>query len=184
MDIQIEVISVSHPEFVPNGKGGGYNFIEIAHKQQGNIKGKKLFDFANPDIYKRAQKFGVGEVVNLEIIKNDKGFWNWTKIYDEGDIHEQDSHEQETTTKAPTNTNSGRVTTVSNYDKSNETRQQMIIRQSSIASAVALAAANGGKKNTPEDIVNIAKVFVDFANDKKPIKEDDGSVEAMENDII
>ena len=58
-------------------------------------------------------------------------------------------------------------------------RQVMIVRQSSLAQAVALLSANGGKKNSPQDVISIAKVFENWV-----MTGDSGSIADMPEDPL
>ena len=74
--IAIEVVNVAAPSFVKTAKGG-YNMIEVAHKQDGKIGGKRLLDFASPTVYNTFLAAQPGTVFNVEIEKNEKGYWDW-----------------------------------------------------------------------------------------------------------
>jgi hypothetical protein len=103
-------------------------------------------------VFKAVQDMQQGKTYTITTEKNDKGYWQWEAV-----ATEEESKPSSAQTPAKT---------VSNYETREERqqRQQFIIRQSSITSAIALLAANGGKKNTVEETLEVAQQFVDFVN--------------------
>ena len=162
MIIQIQVIDVS-PEQTTKTAKGGYGMIEVAYKKDGKVEGKKLMSFVHPEVYKAAKEFKSGDVVNVEIGKEEgrdgKEYWQWQRIVAGG----EESTSKETSATQPTSS-TPTSKPVSNYETKEErqARQVMIVRQSSLSTAVALAAANGGKKSSSQEIITTAKEFEAF----------------------
>jgi len=160
MSIQIEVINVAN-SVVPTVKGS-YSVAEITYKNksyQDKVEAKKIMDFANKEVYNILKNAKFGDVFFIERLKNDRGYWDWVKV-----STEEQSTEDNINTGVDMNIASPVKATVSpksTYETPEEraARQILIVRQSSIASSVALLAANGGKKNTPQEVVDIAKFF-------------------------
>ena len=144
--MQIEIIDVSAPQ-TPAGKK--YKFIEIAYKKDGAMEGKKLMDFANPAVFKQAQEFKKGDIIEVRTVKNEKGYWDWAGFTAPGEAGAQAPAERAVGT-APK--------TVSNYETKEEraARQVLIVRQSSLSNA--LTALNGKKFET-KDVLALAEEF-------------------------
>ena len=148
--MQITVIDVGTPATKTASTGRQYQEIELMFKDDtGKPNTKKIMSF-NQDLYRSVQGLQRGAVISVERKKNDKtGYWDWISFYT------GDSRVAQPESKAASPAT--RVTG-SNYETKEEraARQVMIVRQSSISSAVA-ALGVGGK--TPVD----AQQVIDYA---------------------
>lgn len=159
-NLTIEIVA-NPVSTVPTAKGS-YQVIDLAYKNksfQDKLEGKKVMSFTNKDVFTVLQKASFGDIFNVSRTKNDKGFWDWTAVSSDGVVNNVSS--------APTNNSSGTgpsivkgtVTPKSNYETAEEraARQVLIVRQSSVSSAVDLAVAN--KIKDPQEVIKIAKEF-------------------------
>lgn len=152
----IEVLS-STVTTVPTAKGS-YQVCELAFKNKtydNKVEGKKIMSFAEKAAFETLKNAQMGQVFTVGRQKDDKGYWKWTEVT-----------QGETTASMTTQFNSsaptaGKTSPRSTYETPEEraARQVMIVRQSSISSAVALAAANSKTKVSTEDIISMAKDF-------------------------
>jgi len=145
--MQVTILSVT-VEHVP-GKNGGYKKAEVAYKdEQGKVAGKKIMSFVNPVVFNAISEAQSGEVFTIESEKDGNGYWQWTKA--------TKGATSQVVAKA-----SGNPSPKSNYETPEERakKQVYIVRQSSVASAIQLLSSNGGKKNTPEEVIQIASQF-------------------------
>jgi len=168
--IVIEVIDVATPSFVKTAKGG-YNVVEIAFKQEGKVGGKKIVDFAAPDVYKAVLGLKSKDIANVVIEKEEgrdgKEYWQWKSVDKgtgdsaSGDVSSSDSPRATgpivSGAKAP-----GRVTG-SNYETPDErtARQLLIVRQSSVTAALKFyeqTEADVGR----QEVVELAEFFKDY----------------------
>lgn len=155
----INIISVTK-ETKPTAKGS-YDQLEIIYKNltfQDKVEKKLIMSFMFKEVFNILSKATFGQTYYIDRVKNDKGFWDWTKASTTNETTEDvpmAAQPVANAVKAPS------VSPKSTYETSEEraARQVMIVRQSSISSAVAMLAANGGKKNTPEEVLAIAKEF-------------------------
>lgn len=161
--MQITVLSVT-VSTTPTAKGS-YQSAEVAYKaEDGQVKGKKVMSFgAGAPAFKALSKAQPGEVYSVTPVKNDKDFWDWTdvkKLDGSSGASTQTGVTQPTETARP----AGKVMG-SNYETSDEraAKQVFIVRQSSIANAVALK----GSKATPEEVIAVAKQFEAFVFSKE-----------------
>lgn len=152
----IEVIDVSDGE-EPKKVGKGKNkILTITYKSdEGKIEAKKLYDWATKTEVWEAVKSAVkGSFLNVEKEKNDKGFWDWMAV------HRQDAMPVSVGSTARP------VPTKPTYETPEEraTKQVMIVRQSSIASAVNLLNGEGLKpgNDVVQTVINTAKQFESY----------------------
>lgn len=159
MQIQIHVLSVNI-NHIPNAKGG-YDMAEIAYKdvKDGKVNGKKIMSFVDKGLFESVKGLVSGSQYDVEMLKepgrDGKEYWQWKKITP--------------TTGAPVanDTKTGYAAPKSTYETPEERKlkQEFIIRQSSISSAISLLKT---EKNTPskEEVVAVASFFVDFVYNK------------------
>jgi len=151
---------------VPTAKGS-YQVIELAYKNksfQDKLEGKKVMSFTNKDVFTALSKASFGDVFNVSRVKNDKGFWDWTAV-STGDagVDVPSASTGSSVAASPVSganaLKTGNVVPKSNYETAEEraARQVLIVRQSSISSAVDLAVAN--KVKDPQEVIAIAKQF-------------------------
>lgn len=176
--MQIEVVNVS-VSTVPTAKGS-YQVADVAYKNksfQDKLEGKKVMSFTNKDVFEKLTLAKFGDVLNVSREKNDKGYWDWTAIgAGSGDLGSAGN--EAAPAVARPSAGAGNPTAVKNaspkstYETPEEraARQILIVRQSSISSAVDLAVAN--KVKDPQEVIAIAKQFEDYVfnkNEDKPI---------------
>ena len=164
-NMQIEIVNVSETH-MPTPKGG-YMQLDVAYKNksfQDKLEGKKIMDFANKEVYKKLKAAQFGDVFEVTREKTPDGkFWNWVSLSSgAGSVGEAPSVASTGSTPPMSGANSlktGTVTPKSNYETAEEraARQVLIVRQSSISSAVELAVAN--KVKDPQEVIKIAKEF-------------------------
>ncbi len=181
--MQIEVVA-NPVSTVPTAKGS-YQVIDLAYKNksfQDKLEGKKVMSFTNKDVFSALQKAQFGDVFEVSRVKNDKGFWDWTAV--NGAV----SAPSPTYAPNPPDKKAGTVVPKSNYETAEEraSRQVLIVRQSSISSAVDLAVAN--KVKDPQEVIKIAQAFEAyvFGKEAEPVVEEappGNFFEDMEDDL-
>lgn len=179
--MQISVIDVGQATTLTSSNGRSYQQIEVTYKDDsGKVATKKLMSFGNPTVFKTAQTWNKGDAVQIQAVKNDKGYWDWIGFGEGGDTPVQQPQTQSYSNKPATKV------TGSNYETKEEraARQVMIVRQSSISSAVSALTANN---NVPkvDQILIMAKAFEDFVmgNDSLIIDKQDGGFDNFKDDV-
>lgn len=170
--MQITVIDVGQPNTHSTKNGRSYQSMEVTYKNDsGQVQSKKLMSFSNPDVFKQAKEWQKGDTVDVNTQKDDNGYWQWISIG-------ADAIAQATSTSS--NAKPTTRVTGSNYETKEERaqRQVMIVRQSSISSAITALTAEG-KRPSVADILGMAKEFENFVMDNKSAD----SVADMEDDI-
>jgi hypothetical protein len=139
---------------VPTQKGS-YQALELAFKNksfQDKVEGKKImsFDKMEGETFKKLQSAPSGAVYTIGREKDEKGYWKWTSVT-EGASAASTAPSQGASMAAPV------ATPKSSYETAEERakRQVMIVRQSSLSSAIAAMKDKGSLK--PEDIIEFAK---------------------------
>lgn len=133
--------------------GKKYNAIEVTYKNLkfGKVETKKLFDFAAKEVFGVLKDAVKGDVFTIDQEKNDKGYWDWKSINRAG--------------SKPTSSGTGPAASVGSVGNSGNRggyvddakKQVMIIRQSSIASAVNLL--KGDPEVGSDQVISVAKRF-------------------------
>lgn len=154
MQIQIQFISADVED------KGKYKMAEVAYKDiaKGQVSSKKLMSFNNPAVYKTIVDAKKGETYNIEMQKNDKGYWDWIAASLAGGAGT--SNAPETAAKASGST--GFTSPKSTYETPEERakKQVYIVRQSSLSTAVEYLAGTGAiKKASAQDVIFCAKEF-------------------------
>jgi hypothetical protein len=159
-DMQIEIVA-NPVNTVPTAKGS-YQVIELAYKNksfQDKLEGKKVMSFTNKEVFNALKESKFGDIFNVTRVKNDKGFWDWTAV--RGGSMADSASNSVGTNDVPATSNfvKGTPSPKSNYETTEEraARQVLIVRQSSISSAVEFAVAH--KIKYTEEVIDIAKKF-------------------------
>jgi len=151
----INIVDVGAPNTHAAKNGRSYQSIEVTYKNDlGQTQSKKLMSFSNPTVFNHIKDLNKGESLNVTTEKDANGYWQWTGIGGDNVVSE---------TKQATPATGGRVTG-SNYETKEEraARQILIVRQSSLSSAVELLGA--GK--SVEDVIATAKQFESYVFSK------------------
>lgn len=157
--MQLDIIDVSQPSTATTRNGRQYQSIEVTFKnEEGKVQSKKLMSFSNPDVFKTAQTWEKGDLVNVATEKDEAGYWQWTRVLAEGEQSPAPAVQTASATARPATRVTG-----SNYETKEERalRQVMIVRQSSLANAVSTLATHG-KAITEIDVIGLAKKYEAF----------------------
>lgn len=164
--MQIEILSVS-VNTVPTAKGS-YQVAEVAYKdiKDGKVNGKKIMSFAAKEAFKVLSAAKQGEKYDVGLEKDDKGYWQWTTMAPAG--------------SAPA-ASTGNASPRSTYETPEERtkKQDFIIRQSSLANAIALLKTEKAIPK-PEEVLELAEQFVKFVYN--PIVDKSG-FDTMSDDV-
>lgn len=152
--MQISIIATS-VETKPTAKGS-YQQLEVTFKNlsyQGKVESKKIMSFgANGNAFKALSNATPGSVYEVTVVKNAQGYNDWTEVKPavEGATPTTGAVAASAKTTVPTKTT---------YETPEERaqRQVLIVRQSSVSSAVS--ALSTGSKSAPkvEDVIAYAK---------------------------
>jgi hypothetical protein len=185
MQISIEVISVGSVQTVPTKNGKSYQCVEVAYRKDGKIEGKKIMSFVNPAVFKAVQNLTQGEVVTITTEKGEpnaqgQSYWQWTEVGAAGAA--PPAQQSAAATGGGTTKSTG---TSWETKEERAAKQVMIVRQSSLSTAVALANAVGDKKSSANSIIRVAQEFEAYVMDTSPpaTTKEIGSFDDMENDI-
>ena len=146
----INIIDVGQPNTHAAKNGRSYQSMEVTYKDQtGKTSSKKLMSFSNPSVFNAAKNWQKGDSVNVVTQKDDQGYWQWTGIGGDEQVAEQPAKQSATPTRV----------TGSNYETKEEraARQVLIVRQSSVASAIAALAVGAKSSPSSADVIKYAK---------------------------
>jgi len=160
-------------ETVQSTKGAPYKKMEVAFKDStGAVKGKKIVSLYAKDIFPILEQAVSGEVFDVTTVKEGE-FWVWKAIVKAGAPAAAVSSGGYSAAPAAKG-----GSTYASADERAKT-QVYIVRQNGLTNAVALAAAVGDKKATPESIIKVAAQFAAFVLDTHF---DDGVVGELKDD--
>ena len=159
----ITVVSVE-PGSVPAGKK--YQMLEVAYKDEGGkVAGKKVLSFNYPLVFNTLKAASQGEKYDVTL-KKEGDYWNWVEIKKA----EGSSSENAKAEGSSSNTKQFAAQAKGNYETAEEraTRQVMIIRQSSLSTAVATLGAGAKSALDPENVIAVAKKYEEYVLSKEP----------------
>lgn len=172
MQFQAEIIDIGLPVHTPNNKGGYYT-IEVAYKDNGQVKGKKLLDFVNKDVFNKVKELSRGIVITVTAEKDKNDYWQWVNV---------DLENRQVTKGSPESaTKSTQTVYKNNYETPEERKikQERIVRQSCIGYALTFAELAKISKPSVQGIIGIAQEFKAFVDSGDPVQD----IVEMENDI-
>jgi len=180
MQITGTVVSVENNVEIQKQAGGVYQGSRLAYRDHMGAMKEQCFHNNslkfNPNIKLALGNLNQGETFTM--VKEKEGeFWNVKSITTGGS--------QPTSSSTPDSQVQGKAYTSpkSTYETPEERalRQVMIVRQSSLSNAVAMFAAQGIKKLSPQEVITVAKQFESYV---LGMGYDDGSPEMLVDDEI
>jgi hypothetical protein len=163
INMNITILS-KNIETKPTAKGS-YQVADVAYKNntfQGKVEGKKVMSFgASAQAFKVLAIAQPGETYEVTIVKNDKGYNDWTNL------QKVDGAAAPQQQAAPAASKPGSVANASprsTYETPEEraAKQVYIVRQSSIASAIAALSVGSKTAVKKEDVLTLAKDFESY----------------------
>ena len=153
MQIQIQFIDADIQD------KGKYKMAEIAYKDlvKGQTSSKKLMSFSNPVVYKTLTDAKKGEVYNVELVKNEKGFWDWTAVSVANGVNTATGGSGEPSKGTPFTSPKSTYETPEERAK----KQVYIVRQSSIANAIDTLKTDK-KSPSVQEVLEVADQYVDY----------------------
>lgn len=152
-NIQIKVVAVE-VSTVPTAKGS-YQIAEITYRNltvDNKVETKKVFSFTSKEVYDTLKNAQPNDTFTIVRVKNDKGYWDWSKIA-AGDVLPEGGP----VVKAATPVSKSTYETPEERAK----KQVYIVRQSSISSAIETLKTD--KKNpTVDEVISIAKIYESY----------------------
>jgi hypothetical protein len=154
-------------ENVVKGKSR-YTKAVVEYTYNGEPRKQTMMSFSNPGIFKQVQELTPGQEIDVDVIKNEAGFNEWSRIT-VGD----------TATPAkgtPTGAVGAGVTKVtgSNYETATEraARQVLIVKQSSLSAAVSSLTPGAKAPLDLDEVIDRAQRMVDwvFAQDAEDVE--------------
>lgn len=178
MEVKATVVNVELDIEIEKKDGGVYPGSRLTYRgQDGKIADQAFhnntFKF-NAPLKKTLASLKHGE--SIVIVKEKKGeYWNVVDIR-KGDTSQAVISNSPTSSPAPKS--GGAWETPEERAK----KQLYIVRQSSLSTAVELLASNGGKKNTPEEVIVAAEKFVKYVMSGIQLEGVEALIE-MEDDV-
>lgn len=177
--MNITILSVDI-KTVPTTKGS-YQTADVAYKNnsfQGKVEGKKVMSFgATKDSFATLATAQPGQTYEVQIVKNDKGYNDWISMAQA--VPGAASPAASSPTGSPGKPASPAPRSTYETPEERAQRQILIVRQSSLSSAVALLTTGAKTPPSTQAVVEAAKAFEAYVFGNEPV---DMSVEAMSSD--
>jgi len=146
---------------------------------EGKIETKNVASFGNKELYETLSNAKTGDAFDVQFNKNDRGYWEFTSAVplDAGTV---------TINKPVAGKATATPVTKSSYETSEEraARQKFIIKQSSIANAIAVLTIGAKTAPAAADVLKLADFFVGYVMEKDQTqKEPDMSIGGLESEL-
>jgi hypothetical protein len=167
---------------VPTAKGS-YQTADVAYKNnsfQGKVEGKKVMSFgATKDSFATLAQAQPGQTYEVTIVKNDKGYNDWVSMAQAA----PGAASPVATPQAGVAGKPAAASPRSTYETPEERaqRQVLIVRQSSLSSAVALLTTGAKTAPSAQAVVDVAKEFEAYVFGTA-VSADSGSIADMQSD--
>ncbi len=156
--------------------GKSYQLVDIAYKNntfQGKIESQKINQYS--PIFKQAAAMQAGQTYDIEKEKDASGYYQWNTITQgvPGSVVSQP--------QVSTNPVANKVST--NYETKEERarKQVLIVKQSSLAQAIAACSIGAKTPPSRQTILEEAQAYTDWVFEDKPLSMDD--LTKLPNDI-
>lgn len=163
--MQIKILNVGEIES-RRGPKKTYKVFQLAYSLDQQSRDKAIMEFSA--VFKVLSKAQPGEVYEIESKKNDAGYVDWLSAVKVGEAGAAPA-------ASATSASKGAQVSKGTWETPEEraARQVMIVRQSSISSAVALIAAGGEPgRATVGDTIELAKAFEAYVMGTDEFKDD------------
>ena len=162
--MQIQILNVT-VQTVPTAKGS-YQLADVAFKNltYNKVEGKKVMSFgATKDTFTTLSQAQAGQVYNITVFKNDKGYNDWTSANLDDGSTPAASGGMPVKSAAP---NAAARTSTYETPEERAQRQILIVRQSSLSSAIATLTV-GAKGVKPNEVIDLAKQYENYVFGKQ-----------------
>lgn len=157
--MKIQVLSVKI-ETKPTSGSGSYQLADVAFKNLtfGKVEGKKVISFgANAQAFSVISTAQPGDIFEVEVSKNDKGYNDWVKVTkDNGDVPSETKQAAPGFQRGSSTAQPARSTYETPEERAK--KQIYIVRQSSISAAIATLSV-GSKSVKPDEVVSLARQY-------------------------
>ncbi len=182
MQFNIEILNVSKSQ-QPTKTGKMMDVIELAFKKDGKVEGKKLFPAFAKEVCKKLESAKSGETYTVTAEKEGE-YWQWKEVSQGGSSSQQSSG----SSSGGSQINSATKSPVKGDWETREertARQVMIVKQSSLAQAVASLKQDKGTL-APDVVLELAQMYTDWVlatPTTQPAAAKQDAFEGMEDDI-
>ena len=182
MQTQVKIVAIDHDQVIAKNGGGSYKGTRITYRESdGSLKEKCIHSNAlkyNPTLKNQLNEVKSGDDVTL-VLEKEGDFWNLKEVTKGVPQSAVASNGNGGGAK---NGSAANASPRSTYETPEERakRQVLIVRQSSVSSAIAYAATQKSQMKI-EDVLKIAEQINAFVFDTEF---DDGSIESLPSDTI
>ena len=134
---------------------GKYNMLTVDFKNlsSGKNESRKIVSFKNKDVYTTLKNANQGDEFTVVAVKGEQ-YWEWQSVVPRGEAVPQATGGSSVTTSKPSTSPKSTYETPEERAK----RQVLIVRQSSVSSAIELLKTDKKSPTVPE-VLQVAKQF-------------------------
>jgi hypothetical protein len=163
--MQIKIVSVTVEKVAGKGKSQGYEKAEVVYRDDRNeVKTKNIVSFANPSVFNAVKNAQANDTFDVSVTKDDKGYYQWTSVTQSDGTTPTASISKASEGKQGAPLGTGR----SNFETPEERalRQRLIVRQSSLSTAVEVLTTGAKAPPSKDDVFSLAEQFHDWVYQK------------------
>lgn len=138
----------------PNNKGGTYKLAEVSYTTNGRPQTFKVLSFSSPAVFAAVSKASPGDVFDVEVGKNAQGYNSWDAI----------APGTKSATAPAATSPAGRSSFETPEER--QERQRLIVRQSSLAQAIATLSVASKTALEPEVVMTLADAYTSWVFEK------------------
>ena len=158
--MQITIKHVGIEQRPAKGKGQPYEMAEIIYSdERGGPKTFKLASFANPQVFAVVTAAQSGDQLNVTVVKGDDGYNKWTSATPADGSG--GNPPQAGAARAPQGQTNSFQRDFETKDE-RAVKQRLIVRQSSLAQAVAVLSVGAKTAPTKEAVFELANAFTAY----------------------
>lgn len=187
--MQIEIVSVEQATKL-NKSGKPYNTVTVVYRdEQGRVSQKVVMGFgATANAARDLANAVSGQRYNVDYVKNASGYNDWVDV----SLISASSGATPFAAPAAAAGSNSKPKSVSNFETSEERakKQVYIVRQSSLANAVATLSVGSKTAPKPEEVIAVARKYEQYVFDTElkvdtelPASAPSGSFSDLEDDV-
>lgn len=157
------LVKIVHIDFESKSASNGkaYEVAEVIYEANGKKNNKKIMSFSNPGVFKALKSAGKGASFEVEMVKDNAGYWQWTSMSPIGGGSDDAPVTSRVTGPSTQATNRSYET-----KEERDARQRLIVRQSSLSAAVSILTPGAKAPIDPDAVKNLASDLTDWVFEK------------------
>lgn len=180
--MQVIIKNVSIENVAGKGGKGGYSKAEVIYTYNGQARTQKLVSFTNPQVFGVVKDAKPGDTLDVTVTKNDQGYNQWSNAAPAGQSSGAPAESGNSNAPVRAQTNSFQRDFETKEERT--TKQRLIVRQSSVAGAIASLTPGAKAPLKFEDVAEFADKLVAYVYQAPGLTPEVGGSELLDSDDI